>query len=113
MSYISRKGFAPTSHDEDAALLRALFAAYSDGDYRYHGNFDEYSISANAAYERPTLLPALLPIEPRLTSRYGFLTPRTVRRVRDWLARIECREIDGLVLTKDRIGWCYVAEVER
>ena len=98
--------FAPDA-DPDVGLLRALARAYATGDYRYAGRFDEFSVAAHAAYERPGLLEALAAagLEPRLTSKYGYLRPAAVGRVRRRLQALEGREIDGLKLVRDRIGW--------
>jgi hypothetical protein len=91
--------------EADAQFLQALFQSYSAGD-QYHGCFDEHSISAHAAYERP----ALAPIRLRLT-RGRYLSLRSTDDVRRWLDALVGRPIGGLVLVRDRAGWLHVRRV--
>jgi hypothetical protein len=38
----------------------------------------------------------------------GYLTESSRSRIRKWFDRVEGVQIDGLVLERDRFGWCFV-----
>jgi hypothetical protein len=61
--------------------------------------------------EQSPLYAALQPIEPKLVKtgwRAGRLSQRTRTRLRNWLDQVEGRSLGGLMLTRDRLGWCRV-----
>jgi hypothetical protein len=105
---VARHGGCRPSDADSTALLAALFQRWPDG------HFDETNIAVSA------------PRSPRLLAALGFLNPR-VRRVahnpmlsgqteRDllrWMLTIRGRDIGGLRLDRDPIGWCSVSVVGR
>jgi hypothetical protein len=89
------------THQHDGRLLRALYQQYPDG------HFDEINVGIDAA-RSPKLLTALTFLDPKIDQRHRSLSRRSQTVVAKWIERIEGRTIGGLLLTRDRIGWCQV-----
>jgi len=69
----------------DETLLRELAA--------YNRHFDASTIRPNKADER---------------AGRRRLNETSLRQIRRWFTRVEGRSIAGLVLVRDRLGWCSV-----
>jgi len=99
---------ATATDEQSAALLAALYAQWPDI------HFDETNI-AMAAPRSPDLLAALGFLNPktRKVLNRPTLTAATERAVVIWFVSVAGREIGGLMLRRDRIGWCDVVKVPR
>lgn len=104
----SSKARAQQVDAEAAELLRVLLDTFGED------RFDEINISVEAPY-RPRLLAALHFLGPGITRRRGArsLTLSCQDRVARWLRNVADREIDGLVVRRDGIGWSEVHKVAR
>jgi len=107
---IARYGLYPASDSDSAQLLWALLAQWP------HDQFDEVNIAVAAPYSR------------RLMAALGFMRP-TIRRlpgsswktlsresrsdVLRWILTIASCELGGLLLDRNRGGWCTVEIVGR
>jgi hypothetical protein len=102
--------FGPLYADDDdsAELLRALLARWPLSD------FDETNVATAAPYD-PRLKRALGFINPRTRHHGGglSLSAENQRDVWRWLLTIDGREIGGLRLTRDPIGWCEITPLVR
>jgi hypothetical protein len=88
---------------EDAGLLGALYSCWPGRP------FDASSISGEAPHE-PRLLAALAPLgaRVRVSGVIARLRLTDTQKIRRWLDDVEGRERGGLILTRDRMGWCRV-----
>jgi hypothetical protein len=88
---------------EDARLLAALFATWPNRP------FDASSISGEAPHDT-RLLAALAPLGAcvRKSGLIARLRLADTERIRRWFDEIEGVERGGLVLTRDKFGWCRV-----
>jgi hypothetical protein len=104
MSYIS-KIKSEQLVDFSVILLRALHERWPDD------HFDEWNISA--CFPRsPTLLATLGFLNPKVVDKVNpTLTSASGRRVERWLIDIAGRELGGLRLDRDVLGWCRVRVV--
>ena len=85
---------------EDIALLRALTR------FRH---FDAATISGAATWDGDSVLLAALGfLRPCAVKRNGLLSMGALARIRLWLDRVEGRDIEGLRLIRDSLGWCRV-----
>jgi hypothetical protein len=85
----------------DAAALRALAAEWPGG-----AAFDLSSIGGRAAAS-PRLRLGLAFLRPRLVASWR-LDRGSRQRIGSWLGEIAGREVGGLRLERDRIGWCRI-----
>jgi hypothetical protein len=94
----------PLYADDDAELLRSLYARWPL-DY-----FDQTNIATEAPYNA-RMKRALGFLGPRVRHHGGglSLSAENERDVWRWLLTIAGRELDGLRLTRDVIGWCEIA----
>jgi hypothetical protein len=96
----SLKLSAPGEHD--ARLLQALSARYADS------HFDQHNISVDA-FQSPVLLNALRFLGGiKLNRRLRTLDYRSHDIIERWFDRIDGCRIDGVMLVRDRVGWCHV-----
>jgi hypothetical protein len=81
-------------------LLRALVAKWA------FDAFDETNISVSAPYD-PQLKRALEPINARFRNWAGgrALLRKNQRQVRRWLLALVGRDVGGMRLTRDALGW--------
>jgi hypothetical protein len=98
MGHISK----PPLGEADARLLRELRKRYPGDD-----NFDEINV-ATAAPSAPDLLDALNFLGVKVDRRHRALSHRSRDAVEEWIKQVEGRPADGLVLRRDKIGWCSV-----
>jgi hypothetical protein len=96
----------PPLGDRDATLLPALRERYPSD------TFDDVNI-ATAAPGCPALLAALDFLDARIDRRRRALTHRSHEAVAKWIDRVEGVPADGLLLTRDRIGWLRIDAVGR
>ena len=89
---------------EEAALLVVLAECWPNPK-----PFDASEIS-NAIQRRqhPALLVALGFLNPRVLKRNGHLSRGTISALDKWLWKLDCRERGGIMLQRDRYGWCRV-----
>jgi hypothetical protein len=97
-------GKPPPLGDRDAQLLRALRERYPAD------TFDEINI-ATAAPGNPDLLRALDFLDARIDRPRRRLTHRSAAAVAEWIERVQGLPVDGLTLTRNRIGWARVESV--
>lgn len=89
----------------EATLLRALAECWP-----YPAAFDASNISGAVQGQRyPALLPALGFLNLRWLKGTGRLSTGSNRALDKWLWKIDGRERGGLILRRDRLGWCRVS----
>jgi len=105
---IARYGLYPASESDSAALLWALLARWP------RDQFDEFNV-AIAALHSPELMKALDFMRPTIRRLYGrrMLSRASERDVLRWILTIAGRDVGGLMLDRNRGGWCTVEIVGR
>lgn len=104
---MARFGPVGVGDGASAELLRALAARWP------LDRFDEINIAVEAPYN-PRMKRALAFLGPvRVTQGGGgrVLSARNMRDVTRWILTIAGRDIDGLMLVRDPIGWCEIETV--
>ncbi|MGH6968344.1 MAG: hypothetical protein ACREEL_00055 [Stellaceae bacterium] len=85
----------------DARLLRAI------ADVLGADTFDQYHVAVEAP-RHPGLLCALSFLSPTIDRRHATLSRRTTAVVARWLHGMLDRDVDGLRLECDRVGWFHI-----
>jgi|ERR1700722_6669263 len=86
----------------DAHLLRVLERTVTPG------FFDRSNVSANAYYGFSGELREALRFLDLRYDRSKYLTGPSLNRLQRWIDKVAGRDIDGLRLVKNDLGWCTI-----
>lgn len=101
---IAEHGPYQCSEADSGRLLWALLARWP------HDQFDELNVAIDAPHS-PQLMAALSFMQPRVRRRHRMrmLSKENQGDVWRWLITVAGRDINGLRLERNLIGWCEVA----
>jgi hypothetical protein len=93
--------------DYDLTCSARLMQVIAEANFGY---FDQYYISGRA-FDDPAMLCALGFLSPKRRRGLRMLSHASLQRVSTWIEWAEGRNLSGLVLRRDAIGWCRIEEV--